>query len=274
MLIFPQTDEDMIPMFTHDVDGKPRKNKRLLPKRNWCSITEYIPGSTPPPTPHSLTPTASQESLPPKPPNALQRTLSLGGRDGKPAKLIRRLSLTTRHTYADQSPSPPPEPPSSQPARPPTHAADEDGDDLPQTRFVPVPLPTRPIHRFHRRPTDLSEKAAAKGGNSEDGHVNLEHGLDIKLNCEMKEGDPSGVTEAYRLLVPALFYADSFAPLTQRKPSLVRRLTNAGRSMTAPRHGLGSFRSMQASEGNTSSEHTTAADAANREAFGIAPSPD
>jgi len=38
------TDEDMIPIFTHDVDGKPRNNKRLLPRRNWCSIREYQPG--------------------------------------------------------------------------------------------------------------------------------------------------------------------------------------------------------------------------------------
>lgn len=45
------TDEDMIPMFAHGVEGKPRNNKRLLPHRNWCAIHEYIPGNTPPPTP-------------------------------------------------------------------------------------------------------------------------------------------------------------------------------------------------------------------------------
>ena len=45
------TDEDMIPLFTTGVDGKPRNNKRLLPHRNWCSIREYQPGFTPPPTP-------------------------------------------------------------------------------------------------------------------------------------------------------------------------------------------------------------------------------
>ena len=39
-----ETLEDMIPMFTHDVDGKSRNNKRLLPRRNWCSIREYHPG--------------------------------------------------------------------------------------------------------------------------------------------------------------------------------------------------------------------------------------
>ncbi|KAI1650033.1 uncharacterized protein F4817DRAFT_313340 [Daldinia loculata] len=46
-----ETDEDMIPIFTNGVDGKPRNNKRLLPHRNWCSIREYVPGQTPPPTP-------------------------------------------------------------------------------------------------------------------------------------------------------------------------------------------------------------------------------
>jgi hypothetical protein len=29
------TDEDVIPIFTEDVNGKPRNNKRLLPRRNW-----------------------------------------------------------------------------------------------------------------------------------------------------------------------------------------------------------------------------------------------
>lgn len=38
------TEEDIIPIFTQDVDGKPRNNKRLLPRRNWCSIRPYQPG--------------------------------------------------------------------------------------------------------------------------------------------------------------------------------------------------------------------------------------
>lgn len=46
-----ETFEDMIPIFGHGVDGKPRNNKRLLPHRNWCSIRLYVPGSTPPSTP-------------------------------------------------------------------------------------------------------------------------------------------------------------------------------------------------------------------------------
>jgi PhoD related phosphatase len=45
------TDEDMIPIFTHDVTGKARNNKRLLNRRNWCSIKMYDPELSPPPTP-------------------------------------------------------------------------------------------------------------------------------------------------------------------------------------------------------------------------------
>ncbi|CAK7263018.1 hypothetical protein SEPCBS57363_000354 [Sporothrix epigloea] len=46
-----ETDEVMIPMFAHGVDGKPRNNKTLLPHRNWCSIQPYAPGNSPSPTP-------------------------------------------------------------------------------------------------------------------------------------------------------------------------------------------------------------------------------
>lgn len=37
------TDEDMVPKFLHDVNGRPRNNKRLLNRRNWCSIRVYDP---------------------------------------------------------------------------------------------------------------------------------------------------------------------------------------------------------------------------------------
>ncbi|PHH73149.1 hypothetical protein CDD80_4013 [Ophiocordyceps camponoti-rufipedis] len=46
-----QTDEGMIPLFRHGVDGRPRSNARFLPMRNWCSIRPWEPGHTPPPTP-------------------------------------------------------------------------------------------------------------------------------------------------------------------------------------------------------------------------------
>ncbi|POS88261.1 hypothetical protein EPUL_000994 [Erysiphe pulchra] len=35
------TNEDIIPIFTHDVDNIPRNNQRLLNRRNWCSIRQY-----------------------------------------------------------------------------------------------------------------------------------------------------------------------------------------------------------------------------------------
>ncbi|KAK2048156.1 hypothetical protein LZ31DRAFT_459375 [Colletotrichum somersetense] len=63
------TEEDMIPLFQHGVDGKARNNKHLLPHRNWCSIRAWTPGTTPPPTPplsaydRSPSPPASRKGL-------------------------------------------------------------------------------------------------------------------------------------------------------------------------------------------------------------------
>ena len=109
-----------------------------------------------------------------------------------------------------------------------------------------APLPIRPANTFHRRPTNLSEMAARKGGAEVDqlggDHINLEYGLDIKLNCEISHKDPAGVTVPYRLLVPALWYVETRKPIPsprgsyvdgddealqtrERKPSLLRRLT-------------------------------------------------
>ncbi|KAL9086998.1 MAG: hypothetical protein Q9165_006826 [Trypethelium subeluteriae] len=79
------TDEDMIPMFLHDVDGNSRNNTHLLPRRNWCSLREYEPGATPPPTPPPASP--SLDETPQQ-----KRTLSLTRKDFAPAALVRRLS--------------------------------------------------------------------------------------------------------------------------------------------------------------------------------------
>lgn len=80
-----ETDEDMIPLFFHGVDGKPRNNKHLLPHRNWCSIREYTPGLTPPSTPppeqdYEITP----EGSPPPPRGGLLRRFSLGSKNRGP----------------------------------------------------------------------------------------------------------------------------------------------------------------------------------------------
>lgn len=72
-----QTDEDMIPIFQHGVDGKPRNNKRLMPHRNWCSIRQWQPGNTPPPSP---------------PPEDYERSPSPSSGGGGVMGLVRRLS--------------------------------------------------------------------------------------------------------------------------------------------------------------------------------------
>lgn len=35
------TSEEMTEIFTKDVDGSPLDNKKLLNRRNWCSVREY-----------------------------------------------------------------------------------------------------------------------------------------------------------------------------------------------------------------------------------------
>ena len=224
----------MIPMFTHDVDGKSRNNKRLLPKRNWCSITEYHPGSTPPPTPPSLSPSASEESLPQQQPGPVQRTLSLG-RISKPANLIRRLSLGNKEPTSPQDHSPLNRPPAddSPLSSPNAYNRSHPAAPAPEpSRYDSAPIPARPINTFHRRPTNLSEKAAAKGGAIGE-HVDLELGLDISLNCEIKQGDTSGSTEQYRLLVPALFYDGALPEHKRRKGSILKRLGSLKGNRTA-----------------------------------------
>ncbi|KAG8526964.1 uncharacterized protein KY384_008393 [Bacidia gigantensis] len=227
-----ETDENMIPMFSHDVDGKLRNNKRLLPRRNWCSIREYLPGSTPPPTPpHSEPETTEEEDLP-KRPTPLQRTLSLTRGDVKPGNLIRRLSgRGPPNTYLTQgydTPSPPQSPADnetfvrkSQVSRSSTAPI---GEVDPQRHSS---APQRPT--FLRRPTNLSEKAAHKGDPEDtNDHVNLENGLDITLHCEVDQQNPAGETTPYRILIPALFYQGEGDENTAalRRPNLLRRLTN------------------------------------------------
>ncbi|KAG6010015.1 hypothetical protein E4U21_000456 [Claviceps maximensis] len=84
-----KTDESMVPLFQHGVDGRPRNNKHLLPHRNWCSIRTWSPGLTPPPTPplsaydRSPSPPSAIISSPVRGGGGLFRRLSLGGRVGR-----------------------------------------------------------------------------------------------------------------------------------------------------------------------------------------------
>ncbi len=97
------TDEDMIPIFTHDVNGSKRNNKHLLPRRNWCSIREYNPELSPPPTP------VDERSPSPPPRGGLLRRFSTSrGPSFRPDAgpppsrgLMRRFSLSGRRASVD-----------------------------------------------------------------------------------------------------------------------------------------------------------------------------
>ena len=226
-----------------------------------------IVGSTPPPTPPLSSPAESEVSTPQKPPNRLQRTLSLTPGDSKPAKLFRRRS--------ERGPTSPEYPPSNEyypSTTSPTVRASTDGyfpsqpeATIPSidgaTRNMSAPLPTRPINSFHRRPTNLSEKAVAKGGLTV-GEINLEHGLDIVINCEVNQRDPAGCTVPYRLLVPALWYSGDVEIQHERshKESWLRRLgSRKAAKGVAARQGEGNWGngSDTVSESDSDKEHVT-----------------
>ena len=265
------TDENMIPMFTHDVNDKKRNNKQLLPRRNWCSIREYMPGSTPPPSPpQSLADFQAEDEEEeleaghdPKP-----RRFSFSKEDVNPRTLLRRLSsrnappTSYRDTMYDQGRSasydgvtqPYPSIPAQSQNRTGSRQSSADSQAPPNQRassfdHTSSGMPVRPTGAFKRRPTNLSEKAAKKGnvpaidaeGNEIDvnDNVNLEGGLDIVLNVEVNQKDPSGITMPYRLLVPALWYDGSSdrekleeSNQVQRKPTLMNRLVGLGGKRT------------------------------------------
>ena len=213
-----ETDEDMIPMFETDVDGTKRNNKYLLPRRNYCTIREYVPGRTPPPTPPPQR--QSRASLDQQndgafpgyedrdrrfPPGSISRTMSL---TRAPAQMMRRFSMSGRSRN----------PPISQPFQ-------KAGSGMERSNSLSGPRPDsvdgasaqRP--NFLRRPTTMNEKemrrAVAKGGAPDEGEgdagmmagaIDLEGGLDVALHMEIDQKDPGGTTVPYRLLVPQLFY--------------------------------------------------------------------
>ncbi|KAG2418194.1 hypothetical protein HFD88_001295 [Aspergillus terreus] len=200
------TDEDMIPIFTHDVNNKPRNNKRLLPRRNWCSIREYRPGSTPPGTPETESPPAPVDE--PRP-GKLQRTLSLTRGDRPQTSsggLLRRFSLRGAPPTKEFNlggTTAPQRRMSTDGAFPPTESGDS---------YFPRPSTSAEFRPgpFHRRPTILGQKASKKtrkrGDNGVGDFVDLEGGLAITLNLELNPKDPAGITTPYKLLVPMLRY--------------------------------------------------------------------
>ena len=211
-------------------------------------------GSTPPPTPSDAG-TEDLDAEPPQRPGVLQRTLSLTRADIKPGNLIRRLSQRDNQPSAEypisneyrSSPAGSPDiddhlaaPPKRQ-----SNALSSTANNI--TRYSSAPLP-RPGN-FHRRPTNMSFKAVKKGGALEDddeGHINLENGLDIVLNCEVSQKDPAGITVPYRLLIPALMYEgqEDLNDAPYRRKSLLQRfngLRGGNRRSLAGNQGQGNW---------------------------------
>ena len=259
------TDENMIPMFTHDVDHKKRNNHHLLPRRNWCSIREYIPGHTPPPTPPESGSELSDEDGDGQEDydGAPKRRFSFS-KGVRPGDLLRRFSSRKAppSSYKDSL-----DPGAGQQFRSASYDGSQanrngmfgQGQTTSDSRRAPSAEPKGRASSFDqnsaggftrpgmlRRPTNMSEKAARKGnipaldaeGNEIDvnDHVNLEGGLDIVLNVEINQKDPAGITTPYRLLVPALWYDGSSdreklesAAGVHRKPTLLNRMGVGGK---------------------------------------------
>lgn len=82
----------------------------------------------------------------------------------------------------------------------------QESDDSYFTSHLQAPQPGR----FHRRPTNINEKAAKRatkqGDDGAGAFVDLQGGLAITLNMEISPQDPAGITVPYKLLVPALHY--------------------------------------------------------------------
>lgn len=209
-----------------------------------CVILDTTPPST---APSSELPTPNEDH--PQQPNRLQRTLSLTRNDVKPSSLLRRLSQrgpppSLKYPPSNQYRSSPPtglsqtvQSPTddgyfSMSNRPALQEVNSNGNPSSLLRRSSAPA-TRPGN-FHRRPTSMSKKGLRKGGNDEiHGHINLQYGLDIIINCEVSQRDPAGITVPYRLLVPTLWYQgvgdQNDTPF--RKKSWIRRLGSINKSV-------------------------------------------
>jgi hypothetical protein len=252
------TDEDLIPMFDHDVDGSRRNNRTLLPRRNYCMIKEWIPGSTPPssPPPERATPVRAATYDAPGlnegdaagrkyPPGSMKRTMSLS----RAGNLVRRLSSSSK-----RRPHPPvsmrdPAGGNGQGPYPSLQRANSLGAQVSNHNATGASQDDFERPTFLRRPTNLSEKAIrkamAKGGpeDSIDMHIDLRDGLDISLCMEIDQHDPAGATMPYRLLVPALTYGGvgdlNTARFSSHRKSLIDRLRGF-RSREAPNNNRAS----------------------------------
>jgi hypothetical protein len=248
------TDENMIPIFTHGVDGKKRNNNHLLPHRNWCSIREFKPGSTPPGTP-SL-PGTPQDGQRPSLGQVVRRFSSdPGGRQGRsrgpPMSYYNNPAYAAadeRQTGVRDQPQSSFSPDRSESERPRSRRnsltslfrrrASVDSASRPESSGSVPGIGNRRSSSqdrpstFHRRPSILGKSGLKQKGD----FVNLQGGLEICLNMEVSQHDPAGITAPYRLIVPALDYtppADGEVNNPPRKSSMFGGIFGGGQRKTA-----------------------------------------
>ncbi|SMQ51262.1 unnamed protein product [Zymoseptoria tritici ST99CH_3D7] len=221
------TEEVMIPMFSHDVDSSRRNNQALMPRRNFCVISEYVPGNTPPGSPKleaadgqggedgAFGPNGGGNKDRRFPPGSMKRAMSQG-----PMSIVRRLSGSSKKRPSFDMAQPLSRDGSIQRA----NSLQQQSTNGDKGYFPSKPTAQRPSldasatqrrPSFHRAPTDLSKKASRAAaarigtdGNADGrapGHIDLEDGLDVSLCVEIDQHDPIGRTIPYRLLVPALW---------------------------------------------------------------------
>ncbi|KAE9984200.1 hypothetical protein EG328_003866 [Venturia inaequalis] len=254
-----ETDEDMIPIFLHDVNDKPRNNHHLLPRRNWCSIREYIPESTPPATPDEAF--QSQSSIRREPSkksrrlsltrsNSLIRRLSTGGRKGgssHPPIAYVQHAPSEQDYFNHRDPSRR-RASADVPRNTSVDAGRRASADIP-SRNGAAGLPPVPMGQHYASSSrSQHDGASLRGGgggvggrpnpflrrpteylpHKPDHMINLQHALDIRLNVENEQGDPAGTTTEYRLLVPALDYRGDDDQLTLKKTPTAATAASAG----------------------------------------------
>jgi hypothetical protein len=248
------TDENMIPIFTHGVDGKKRNNNHLLPHRNWCSIREFKPGSTPPGTP-SL-PGTPQDAQRPSLAQVVRRFSSdPGGRQsrsrGPPLSYYNNPAYAAadeQQTGVRNQPQSSFSPDRSEPEKPRSRRnsltslfrrrASVDSASRPESSGSVPGIGNRRSSSqdrpstFHRRPSVLGKSGLKQKGE----FVNLQGGLEICLNMEVSQHDPAGITTPYRLIVPALDYTPPVEGEVEnppRKTSMFGGMFGGGRKKTA-----------------------------------------
>lgn len=255
------TDEDMIPIFTHDVDGKKRNNNHLLPRRNWCSIREYKPGFTPPGTPEPedrpqmgrrLSDTFNPRQMVRRFSSDQVQRPSARGR-GPPLSYYNNPQNATAdeiQTGVHNQPQSSFSPDRSESERPPRtrrnsltslfrRRASVDSVGRDSTQSLPPQAHNdasfeRPSN-FRRRPSILTKKGLQQKQKGD--FIDLEGGLDICLNMEVSQHDPAGITAPYRLLVPALSY-------TAPHPGMVEKQQRKGSFLGMFKGGRGKKRTI------------------------------